>query len=126
MYNSVFPSNVRLLLDEQNMSLKELAARSGISAASLSAILSGKGNPCLSTMSAIAQGLEIPLASLFEPRSPDDPAVSGVTKRKTPSAPYPLPPGYERVSAVVTEFQAFVVRKWAAEAAHQPEMIARN
>lgn len=126
MYNSVFPSNVRLLLNEQHMSLKELSARSGISSASLSAILSGKGNPCLSTMSAIAQGLETSLASLFEPRNLDDPALAGVAKRKTRSTPYPLPPGYERVSAVVTEFQAFVVRKWAAEAARQPEMIARN
>ena len=72
-------------------------------------------------MSAIAQGLETPLACLLETNKLDN--STPATNHKTP---YPLPPGYERVSAVVTEFQAFVVRKWAAEAAHQPEMVAKK
>jgi transcriptional regulator with XRE-family HTH domain len=48
-------------------SVEQLAARSGVSAGSISLIERGRGNPSLSTLIKLAHALDIPLESLFQP-----------------------------------------------------------
>jgi TrfB plasmid transcriptional repressor len=48
-------------------------------------------------------------------------AVSQAVARVWASAREQLPDGYERVSAVLPEHQAFIVRKWEAEAKRKQE-----
>jgi XRE family transcriptional regulator, regulator of sulfur utilization len=47
------------------MTLPELAEQSGVSKGLLWQIESGKGNPCVSTLAAIADGLNIQMTYLF-------------------------------------------------------------
>jgi transcriptional regulator with XRE-family HTH domain len=51
---------------ERALSLSELARRSGVSKATLSALERGIGNPSVDTVWALAQALSIPFGDLFE------------------------------------------------------------
>lgn len=116
MYLQIFFKNVRLQLDEQGMTIKELCRRAGITSPTFWMISKGEANPTLSTMEAIANALDVPLPSLFETRYLPPSMQAAIKDRKSRGAAHPLPPGYERVTAVVTKFQAWQIRKWANEA----------
>ncbi|MBO4329208.1 MAG: helix-turn-helix domain-containing protein [Rhodocyclaceae bacterium] len=106
MYKKIFLNNVLTALATRHMSKKDLAAKSGVSQSFLSIMASNKVNPSLKTMEAIAEALEIPLPTLLEP-----------TDMVYASAP--LPAGYERVTLILPEFQAFVAKSWAEDARKQ-------
>lgn len=63
-------SNIRRMRDETNVSLSELARRSGIGKATLSALESGAGNPTIQTLSALAAALGCSLGDLIADRTP--------------------------------------------------------
>ncbi|MBR4736379.1 MAG: helix-turn-helix domain-containing protein [Rhodocyclaceae bacterium] len=107
MYSNIFLTNVMAALIAQRMSKKELSEKSGISHSFLSAMTTGKANPSLRVMEAVAQALEIPLPVLLEP---NDMAV--YTGHK-------LPDGFERVSLVLTKSQAATARAWAEDVRQQ-------
>ena len=56
---------------ERALSLSELARRSGVSKATLSALERGIGNPSVDTVWALAQALSIPFGDLFEDAEED-------------------------------------------------------
>ena len=103
MYKKIFLNNVLTALATRHMTRQDLADKSGVSKSFLSMMASGKANPSLRVMEAIAEALEIPLPTLLEPT---DMVYVG----------NPLPAGYERVTLVLPEFQAFVAKSWAEDA----------
>lgn len=112
MYNYIFFTNVLRILDERQMTKNELAERSKVSISFLSDLTTGKANPSLKVMEAIAAALETPLPLLLESTDLDRDALDALAGGKMPSS---LPPGYERVSAVLPEHRAFQVKKWGEE-----------
>ncbi|MCK0505345.1 transcriptional regulator [Aromatoleum anaerobium] len=110
MYNYIFFTNVLRVLDELQMTKHELADKSGVSISFLSDITTGKGNPSLKVMEDIAKALQTPLPLLLESTDLDKTSLEALAGEKVPSS---LPPGYERVAAVLPEHQAFIVKKWA-------------
>ena len=109
MYNYIFFTNVLRLLDERHMTKKELSDRSGVSISFLSDLTTGKANPSLKVMEDIAQALETPLPLLLESTDLDKEALDALAGGYAPRS---LPPGFERVAAVLPEHQAFIVKKW--------------
>jgi transcriptional regulator with XRE-family HTH domain len=61
---SVVGDNVRRLRERTGLSLRELAARAGISASTLSSLEAGTGNPGLETLVGIAGALGVPFGEL--------------------------------------------------------------
>ncbi len=109
MHNQIFFTNILRLLDEQGMTKNELAERAGMSVSFLSDLTNGKANPSLKIMESLALALGTPLAILLEAT---DLSVHDLEKLADGKALNSLPPGYERVTAVLTEYQAFQVRQW--------------
>jgi transcriptional regulator with XRE-family HTH domain len=56
---------LRALREANNLTARDLAARSGISAAMVSRIENGQVSPSLSTLEALARALEVPIVSLL-------------------------------------------------------------
>jgi transcriptional regulator with XRE-family HTH domain len=112
VYSYIFFTNVLHILDERHMTRSELSERSGISNSFLSDLANGKANPSLKVMEAIASALEAPLPLLLESTDWNQDALESLAGGKLPSS---LPPGYERVSAVLPEHRAFLVKKWDEE-----------
>jgi len=57
---------IRTLRDLSGISLRELSRRTGITAANLSLIERGRGNPTLTTLQRIAAGLGVPVVDLLQ------------------------------------------------------------
>lgn len=113
MYNLIFFTNVLRILDERYITKNELAERSGVSISFLSDLTTGKANPSLKVMETIAAALETPLPLLLESTDLDKESLDALAGGKMPSS---LPPGFERVSVVLPEHRAFLVKKWGEEA----------
>jgi transcriptional regulator with XRE-family HTH domain len=94
------------------MTKNDLAHKAGISVSFLSDLTNGKANPSLKIMDAIAEALETPLPTLLEltdlDRATLDMLAGGYARRS-------LPEGFLRVTAILTEFQAYNVRQWDQE-----------
>ncbi|RWR34518.1 XRE family transcriptional regulator [Sinirhodobacter populi] len=64
--NTIIASAIRRERDLAGISLSALAARAGLAKSTLSQLESGKGNPNVETLWAIASALGIPFSALFE------------------------------------------------------------
>lgn len=109
MYNQIFFTNVLRVLDELGISKNELSDRAGMSVSFLSDLTNGKANPSLKIMESIAKALDVALPALLEITDLDQESLDLLAGGKSPNS---LPPGYVRVAAVLTEYQAFQVRQW--------------
>lgn len=69
----VLAANLRVLRDRSDMSLSELARRSGIAKGTLSQLESGSGNPTIETVFSLSNALRVPVSSLLSER--EDPNV---------------------------------------------------
>ena len=58
-------SALRDLRESHNLTARQLAAQSGVSAAMISRIENGQASPSISTLSSLARALDVPLVSLF-------------------------------------------------------------
>lgn len=112
MYKYIFFTNVLRIIDERGMTKNELAELSGVSISFLSDLTTGKANPSLKVMEAIASALEMSLPLLLESTDLDKDTLATLAGGKALSS---LPAGYERVSAVLPEHRAFIVKKWDEE-----------
>ena len=108
-YNEIFFSNVLRILDERKMTQKELAERAGISTAFISDVAKGRGNPSIRTMEAISIALDIPLPVLLEVTDLNRQSLNELAGDKVPQS---LPPGYHRVSVVLTDYQSYMATLW--------------
>lgn len=109
LYNQIFFTNVLRVLDELGISKNELSDRAGMSVSFLSDLTNGKANPSLKIMESIAKALDVALPALLEITDLDQESLDLLAGGKSPNS---LPPGYVRVAAVLTEYQAFQVRQW--------------
>ena len=115
MYIQIFETNILRLLEEQGMTKLQLAEKANISISFLSDLTHGKANPSLKIMESIADAFEVPLAYLLESTELTPEQLAEL--RDDAAAPKrSLPAGYERVSAILPEFQAFQVKRWAGAA----------
>ena len=101
------------ILDELRMTKHELSQKSGVSISFLSDLTTGKANPSLKVMASIARILETPLPLLLEVNDLDHAALELLAGEKVVSS---VPAGYQRVSAILPEYRAFLVKQWAEEA----------
>lgn len=62
--NSIVAKNIRRLREEQKLSMDELAKRSGVSKSMLAQIERGDGNPTISTLWKLANGMKVPFDAL--------------------------------------------------------------
>ncbi|MEO7560928.1 MAG: transcriptional regulator [Nitrosospira sp.] len=106
-YHEIFFTNILRILDERGMTNDELSERSGISASFISDLARGKANPSLRTMEAIAAALDTALPALLESTDLDRAALDELAGGKAKSS---LPKGYERVTVILTSFEAFVAK----------------
>jgi len=113
IHNNIFFTNVLRLLDELHMTKQELSERSGVSISFLSDLTTGKANPSLKVMEAIAKALETPLSLLLELTDLDEATLNALVGGKAVSS---VPPGYQRVSVILPDYRAFIVKQWAEEA----------
>lgn len=68
-------AQVKLRREQRGLSLTELARRADLGKGTLSHLESGKGNPTLDTLDALARALGIPLSDLLTPQRDADVAV---------------------------------------------------
>ena len=68
-----FNTNVRRLLAQRGMTVKELAERIGMYREALSKILNGKVDTTMGNAERIAEGLEVHLYDLIKPTEADEP-----------------------------------------------------
>lgn len=87
---------------------------SGVSMSFLSDVTTGKGNPSLQVMEKIAIAFDVPLSLLLESTDLDKDALDALADGKGHN--FGLPPGYQRITIVLPEHQAFIVKKWGEEA----------
>lgn len=111
-YNQILFTNILRLLSELGLTKTELSERAHVSISFLSDLTTGKANPSLRVMEAIANALETPLPVLLEFSDLDRETLDALAGGPAPQS---LPPGFQRVTAVLTDFQAFRVKQWAAE-----------
>lgn len=109
MYNLVFFTNVLRFLADEEITKNELAERAGISVSFLSDLTNGKANPSLKVMESIAEALGVTLPALLEMTDLDQASLHALGETKGAGH---LPEGYARVSAILTEYQAFTVQQW--------------
>ncbi len=105
------------------MTKKELAEKSEVSISFLSDLINAKANPSLKIMEAIANALGAPLPTLLE--STDLPGEDFDNLMEGPSQ-ISLPEKYLRVSAILTEYQAYQVRRWDGINKVQLQKIKKN
>ena len=112
MHNNIFFTNVLRLLEELHITKQELSERSGVSISFLFDLTTGKANPSLKVMEAIAKALETPLPLLLELTDLDEATLNALAGGKAVSS---VPAGYQRVSAILPDYRAFIVKQWAEE-----------
>lgn len=67
--------NVRAAREQRGLTVLQLAQRSGIAKGTITAVESGRANPTIDTLSAIADALALPLTDLIAPGSDAGPRV---------------------------------------------------
>lgn len=113
MYNLIFFTNILRLLEERGMTKQELSQKAGVSISFLSDLTNGKANPSLRVMESIANALDVALPVLLETTDLDEHSLMLMADGKPVKS---LPPGYVRVSVMLSEQQAFRVRMWSDQA----------
>ena len=112
MYNQILFTNILRLLEELGMSKQDLSIKAGVSISYISDLTNGIANPSLKVMEAVAEALETPLPTLLELTDLDRKTLDTLAGGQAPRS---LPEGFLRVSAILTEFQAYKVRQWDEE-----------
>lgn len=108
LYNELFFTNVLRILGERGMTREQLSELSGVSASLISDLSRGKGNPSLRTMGAIAEALDTALPVLLEATDLGRETLDRLAGDKALTS---LPDNYERVTLILTAFEAFVAKK---------------
>lgn len=107
LYRDIFFTNILRILIERGMTNEELSERSGISASFIAQMARGKANPSLKSMSAIADALGLPLPTLLESTDLERKVLDKLAGGKPYSS---VPKGYERVTVILTHFEAFIAK----------------
>ena len=98
------------------MTKQALAEMSGVSISFLSDLTTGKANPSLKVMEAIAKALNTPLPLMLEMTDLDPESLKHLSENMADEC---LPKGYEWVTTLLPSHKAFMVRRWGEEAKQQ-------
>ena len=109
MYNLIFFTNILRILEERGLTKHELSEKAQVSISFLSDLTNGKANPSLKIMEAISEALGISLPALLESTDLKREDLETLAGKKITSS---TSTGLVRVSAILTEHQAFIVKKW--------------
>ncbi|MBM9519140.1 helix-turn-helix domain-containing protein [Desulforhopalus vacuolatus] len=101
MLNKIFSQNVSEILETKKISIRNLATMSSVSRGTISAILSGKANPSLNIVESIAEALDKDPVDLIRGKS---------------NINNDIPSGYKIIKALLTDYQAYLVRGWDKKA----------
>jgi transcriptional regulator with XRE-family HTH domain len=93
-------TNIRTLRRDAGLTLAELAAASGLGKSTLAQLESGRANPSVETLWAIAAALEVPFARLVEERRP---ALRVVRAADVPVMHSEETPGWEGRALAATD-----------------------
>jgi transcriptional regulator with XRE-family HTH domain len=75
-------AQLRSLRKTRELTLEQLASRSGVSAGLLSQMERGQGNPSFNTLVQVAHALSVPVASLFRAEASGSPVVRRAERRR--------------------------------------------
>lgn len=119
VHRKILCINIMRYLALRGLRKSDLATKANVSISYISDVTNAKGNPSLETMVAIADALSVPLEALLAPPpvGTDDWDASLADAMLKDDAKLGLPHGYRRISAIVTDHQAYQVSKWH-QAAH--------
>lgn len=108
IYKQIFYTNILRLLEEKKLTKEKLSEISGVSNGFLSDLTNAKAYPSLRIMEKLAYALNTPLPELLTINDLDKNTldVLGANHESVPD-------GYERISVVLPNHQAFIVKKWA-------------
>lgn len=111
---TLFCTHVMRLISERKLTQSDIAAACGLSPSIMTEIAKGTANPKLTTMDAIAQALNVPLALLFLPESAFEweiyKAVSSIPRDKPK-----IPKGYDHMKDVVLPKEKIeIIQEWIA------------
>lgn len=95
------------------MTKQELSHQAGVSISFLSDLTNGKANPSLRVMERIANALDVSLPELLESTDLDEHSLMLMADGKPAKS---LPPGYVRISVIVSDQQAYQIRRWSESA----------
>jgi len=110
----VFCENVMRLLSVRQRTQSEIAEACGLSPSIMTEIAKGTANPKLTTMTAIAQALNVPLALLFLPESAFEWKMYE-TAASLPRNKPRIPKGCDHmVDVVLPKEKIEIIREWAA------------
>ncbi len=112
VYNEIFFTNVLKVMKQKKMKKTDLSEMTGISMSFISHLTTGKSNPSLKTMEAVAVALDVPLSYLLESH---DLKKHDLNLLNSNNINMNLPDGYEFVSVVLSKSRAFQVKQWAEE-----------
>jgi transcriptional regulator with XRE-family HTH domain len=123
-YDRIFFTNVRRILTEREMSNNELHHLSGVSGSVISDITTGKGNPTLDTMAAIAMALNESLPSMLtiQDTSVYQDMMDAGGVYTTPK----LPAGFEYIGVILPEHKLPIVLQWDKDARKNLQRVARQ
>lgn len=65
IWKAMFISNIRNIINERHMSLKEVSSMTGLSISAISRLLAGRSNPTVRTVLKFAYGFRIKAANLI-------------------------------------------------------------
>lgn len=107
---NVFCTHIMRLLEERGISQSDLAKQCGISASILTEISKGVANPKLTTVAALAEALEVPVALLF---LPEDSLEWQLYKFVPKEHSKKIPSGYGYIKDVVLpEGKIAIIQEW--------------
>lgn len=109
MYQYIFFTNVIRVMREQGLSLRKLAAKSGMSETYIASITKGNANPSIEKMEDIADALRTPLLVLL---SATDLSLKELSRATDGALSESLPGNFVHINAILTKSQAFRVKKW--------------
>lgn len=114
-YHRIFFTNVLYMASLRGMSHQDLAEKANLSASLMSGITRGQGNPTLETMVAIASALGAPLSYLLEHHDLDADSFALFEDDCNNIDTDSLPSGYEKITVILSNRRAFLVKQWNAE-----------
>ncbi|MCE7791681.1 cupin domain-containing protein [Salipaludibacillus sp. CUR1] len=96
MSESELAKQIRSIRNQQGLTLKELSARTSLSVSFLSQVERGTSSPAISSLKKIADGLEVPITSFFQPEQ--NPKYKTVPNQRRPFRIEGSPAKYIRLS----------------------------
>lgn len=112
-YLHTLVSNIKHTLDSRGLNDADLSRLTGISKSFISDLMRFEANPSLEKLEMIERGLGISLVEML--KSLDSGEKPNINSASVVNSSLPMPDGFKIITAILSDFQAFKVRKWNKE-----------